>query len=200
MKFLKCTLSALVLVFITSASAFSQYNVVKVDALGYIRDRLFIGYERTFFKKTSIGIAYENNKYDSEGSEYVLKTRGFIPELRYYPYHKRRTAPLGFFVGTAFRFSTVSEAYAPKDVEIRGNVFNYGLITGYKVRYKMLISELLLGYGGGMIEDSFLAANRSSFQNISDPENFDEIKSNLRLALSVGIVFPRITSKTSGRY
>ena len=190
----------MLLVLITTTSGLAQYNVVKVDALGYIRNRVFIGYERTFFKKASVGIAYENNEYDAEGSDYELRTKGFIPELRYYPFHKRRTAPLGFFVGTAFRFSTVTETYEPSSREIKGKVINYGLISGYKFRYKMLMSELLLGYGGGTIEESFLKADRASFQSLSDPENFDEIKSNLRMALTVGIIFPKIKTRTSGKY
>ncbi len=195
---------AAALVLLTAGSAFSQYNVLKVDALGYIRDRVYLGYERTFFKKASVGLAYENNTYTQDelsgGGEYMMRTQGVIPEFRYYPFHKRRAAPLGFFAGAAFRYAKVSETYTPNNTELKGDLINYGLISGYKFRYRSFITEFLLGYGSGTLNDEFLAADRRAFRDYSDQDSIDELLRNLRMEISLGFVFPKINTKTSGRY
>ena len=203
MKSFKLVFSVLALLVVTCTTAYSQYNVVKVDALGLVRDRLYVGFERSFLKQFSVGVAYEKNVYGAESvsaGEYELSSQGFIPEVRYYPFHKRRTAPLGFFVGPAFRYAKLTEEYTPGKTEIDGSVFNYGLVSGYKFRYKFLVGEALLGYGSGKISDEFMTASRAGFSSVSDPENFDDIKRNIRLEIAVGVIFPKVKTRTSGKY
>ncbi|MBW3544418.1 MAG: DUF3575 domain-containing protein [Bacteroidetes bacterium] len=204
MRSIRLVLSALALVMIATSSASAQYNVVKFDGLGLLRDRVYLGYERTFFKQISVGLAYENYAYTDEsldsGGDYSLITNGFLPEFRYYPFHKQRTAPLGFFAGAAFRLAKVTEIYTPNNTELTGDLFNYGLISGYKFRYKSFISEFLLGYGGGALSKGFETANRSAFRNLSDQDALDELTQNLRFEIALGYVFPKIKTKTSGKY
>lgn len=204
MKLLSSLPMALVVVLIASTSAFSQYTVVKVDGLGLIQKRLYAGVEQSFLKQFSVGLAYEDVEYGSAtatgGGDYELQAKGVIPEVRYYAFHKRKTAPLGFFVGPRFRFSTLTETYSPNSLERKAKLINYGLITGYKFNYKMFVGEAVVSYGGGSIEDGFVDADRAAFRTLVDDEIFDDIKRNARLELSIGVVFPKIKTKTSGKY
>lgn len=204
MKLLSSLLKALVLVMITATSAFTQYTVLKADGLGLIQKRLYFGVEQSFFKQFSLGLGYENIEYAAAtangGGEYELRAKGIIPEIRYYPFHKRKTAPLGFFAGPRFRFSTLTETYTPDKLERTGMLINYGLITGYKFSYKRFIGEVLLGFGGGNIEQEFLDADRAGFSTLMDGEIFGDIKRNVLLEISLGMVFPKIKTKTSGKY
>lgn len=204
MRKISLILSVLVLVMIATTSASAQYNVVKFDGLGLLRDRIYLGYERSFLKQFSIGLAFENHAYTDEsldgGGDYSLITNGILPEFRYYPFHKQRAAPLGFFIGPAFRLAKVTESYTPNNTELEGNLFNYGLVSGYKFRYKSFISEFLLGYGGGTLSEDFETANRSAFKSLSDQDSLDELKQNLRFEIALGYVFPKIRTKTSGKY
>lgn len=204
MKLLSYAGMALVLMVITATSAFSQYTVAKIDGLGLIQKRLYVGVEQSFFKQASIGLAYESIEYAaataSGGGEYELQAKGIVPEIRYYPFHKRKTAPLGFFAGPRFRFSTLTESYSPSDLKRTARLVNYSLITGYKFNYKFFVAEALLSYGGGSIEKEFMEADRSGFSNMIDDNTFSDIKRNARLEISLGMVFPKIKTRTSGKY
>jgi hypothetical protein len=132
------------------------------------------------------------------GGEKVYRMYGYgiIPHVHYYPFSKNMPAPLGLFIGSAFRFAAMQEEYMLDEIYSRGNSYSLGVCAGYKLRYKQLLVEALIGYGRG-ISSGFDEQDRANIDPIylhkgSHAYNLRVMKEFPRLELSIGFVFPKV--------
>lgn len=181
--------------------AHSQQNAIKVDVLGpfiAVR-RMGISYERSILKNETISLQFslEGGEYGPEKvytESYTASWRGFIPEIRFYPFGKELQDPSGPFIGGAFRYMKFTEtisSYFARQKTNAGKIYNAGLNFGYKARYKRVCIELLVGAGTGMIKfDDEEVANYFPSE-ITDSFFIDGSKAFYRAEISIGYVFPR---------
>lgn len=178
----------------------AQNNVIKTDLLRPLRGQYFLGYERRLTSLISVSLGVESGRYASASingfTDYKLSGFGIIPEVRCYPFNKRRGAPLGFFTGIALRYASFNEVYYPVPFSTsarhtnEGNVFNYGVDAGYKFRVRRVAIEILGGLGGGVLSGfDELKSSRIPYSHLHEDE-----KHFYRVELSVGYLFPAFRS------
>lgn len=187
------------LAFVSKSAA--QYNAIKIDALGTLLARLNISYERSFGRHFSAGIQLEagmhGNQTINNEEIYRLMGLGIIPEVRYYPFTKNKPAPLGFFVGGAFRYAFLEEQFLLDGIYLTGDVYNLGISTGYKFNYRKVLFEFLIGYGGG-VDKGFDEEIREYLNPIyKGGYSFfiGTIKQFPRIEVSAGYVFPKVKTE-----
>lgn len=190
-------LSLSLLLFFCGFYSPAQTNVVSVDIFGLLlQDRKSISYERSFRSKFSVRLSYENQKY-IKGAEngqtvYEVRGKGVIAEFRFYPSYSKKSAPLGFYLGSSFRNIGVTETYSPASMEFTGNVFNYTIISGYKFNFDRAIIEVLAGYGSGQVR-GLDDPRRSQIAPFTD-NTIDQLKANFRFEISLGFYFPKLST------
>ena len=171
-------------------------------------------FERSFGKNFSALITFEYGKYESGEIRhintstnvsqveevYTVKGWGIMPEIRYYITSKRRAAPVGFFIGSHYRYRQVTEKFSNSKEINDTTISNDGRISdvGFNLGYKFLFSgriglDFLVGYGyssGKWVTetnrdkiDSFFAKQMDGFEN------------RFRLELSLAYFFPKIKIK-----
>lgn len=187
-----------------SFPVFSQYSVGKLDAFGLVTNLpiLRLAYERSFTKTVSLGIGFETGKYASSSTgsitgpmveRYKVTGWGLVPEVRIYPFNAYKPAPIGFFIGSHFRYRSLKEVgdLPGGAKEAKAYAFNFGFNTGYKIRISQFIMDIVLGYGpsGGAWR-----GNKGSY-------SFKHFEDKMKIEFSVGFVFPEIPRKDkSGKY
>jgi hypothetical protein len=201
------SLLALLLVFSLHLEIFSQKNVLKLDLFGTFVTSITtkmpmprLSYERTFKDKFSWQLAMECGKYDriESGSMsyqtaevYNVTGWGIMPEFRYYPFTQNKTAPMGWFVSTHYRYFSLLEHYfeGPFNIKTKGNVNNFGLNIGFKHGNNIVVGEYLLGLGlsSGKWNDSNDRAQIPSTIDVEDLRNF----ATFRFEINLGIRFPQ---------
>lgn len=171
----------------------AQYNAFKLDAFGALRSRLGISYERSVGRHFSALLTFERARYatgqTNQQEVYKLSGYGFIPEVRYYPFTGNKPAPLGLFVGGAFRYAPLKEAYVPAGVQVTGRVMNAGLNAGYKFNHQQALIEVLAGYGAGQL-GGFDPGKRQQIDPFFAETPLAGMKDFFRFEISVGLVFP----------
>lgn len=182
---------------ICGLNGLAQTNVVSVDMFGFLRGRKGISYERSFAKKFSARLSYENQRYSygerNGQTVYEVSGQGVIPELRFYPFNGKKPAPLGFYLGTSFRYIGVTETYTPADIELSGTTFNYTIISGYKFNHDRLVFDLLAGYGSGQVS-GLDEQKRSQIDPFFSEDTINDLKGNFRLEISFGLYFPKLSA------
>jgi hypothetical protein len=172
-----------------------QTNVISADIFGLRRERKNISFERSFKDKFSIRLAYENQRYSNGETNgqtvYEVNGIGFIPEFRYYPFNAKKPAPLGFFAGSSFRYIKATEKFIPLNIKSEGTVLNYTFISGYKFNLSRFTSEILAGYGSGIV-NGLDDASRSQIDPFFSDNTVSELKGNLRIEISLGFYFPKL--------
>jgi hypothetical protein len=180
----------------------AQYNVVKVDVVSLAAFQFFHpSFERSF-GNFSAGISYENGIYDKgtvadangfEEDVYKIKGWGICPEIRYYPFHKIKLPPFGFFFGPYYTYRSAEEHYNDKglNVKTKVNSWNAGLCTGYKSSFGgRIIFEALVG--GGMAGGKFDEPNnRIMIDPFYKVDDLDAFNRSIRAEISIGIIFPK---------
>lgn len=178
----------------------AQNNVIKTDLIRPLRSQYSLAYERKLGSFLSVQLGVEAGDYATTSlngfTDYTLSGFGVIPEVRWYPFNKRRGAPLGFFTGIAFRYASFKEEYyadpfsgAFKDTN-EGNVFNYGIDAGYKFRARRIAIEILGGLSGGTLSNfDEVKSARIPYSHLHEDE-----KHFYRIELSVGYLFPSFKS------
>jgi hypothetical protein len=184
-----------------SFQSYCQYNVVKLDAVGFINPELVMlrgVYERSLTKTISVGLGLERGKlligYDSRYGERSVSAFGITPEVRVYPFNYYKPAPLGFFIGSHLRYRRITEDnYNSFGHYIaKANSFQVGVHTGYKVRMSQFVAEFLFGraFGGG----NWTSETKGDY-------SFDDFMEQYRIEISLGFIFPKFPGKDkSGRY
>jgi len=154
-----------------------------------------------YFEKAKYANGTESTGFGGSGKEiYKLTGWGIMPEVRFYPFTKKRTAPYGFFGGLYIRYRKLTERFdgVPDNsgfgnhkihIETSATAFNNGIAIGYKFIYDVLLAEATVGYGAawGTWENpderkeipKFYKTELSGFENA------------LRFEISVGLVFPK---------
>jgi hypothetical protein len=211
---------AFVVFILLSHADFSQYLTTKIDLFGLLSPKLRVirpSVEFAFSKHFSAGIVYENGKYNygtfesthvPEREVYNITGWGIMPELRYYPFTRKRSAPFGFFIGTHFRYRQLVEKYTGIDVlanpgssvqyiytnfNTKATAYNYGVHFGYKANIHIFSFETLLGFGGA----------KGQWETPNDRDHLDEtfrtdlsdFGQSLRLEISLGITLPKVKAK-----
>ena len=135
----------------------AQNHVIKSDLIRPVSGLFSLAYERRVNDLFSVQLGADIGRYQ-EGSkffdkDYQLRGFSFIPEIRMYPFQASRKAPLGVFVGAAFRYAFMKEdmydPFASVSLKNSGHIYNYGLELGYKYQIQKLVLEVLGGFGGG---------------------------------------------------
>ena len=192
MKTIRTICFGIVVSFILS-DADAQTHVLKSDLVRPIRGLFSIGYERRLNDLFSVQLGVDGGRYQ-EGSkffdkDYKLKGFSFIPEFRVYPFQGSRKAPLGVFIGGAFRYAFMKEEmydpFASVSRTNSGHIYNYGLELGYKYQIQKLVLEVLGGFGGGRVRNfQPLPYQLWVYQEIRNEET-----EFYRLELSFGFIF-----------
>lgn len=146
-----------IVVSLMNHNADAQTHVIKSDLVRPVTGLFSLAYERRLNDLFSIQLAADAGRYQ-EGSkffdkDYQLRGFSFIPEVRMYPFQGSRKAPLGVFVGAAFRYAFMKEdlydPFASVSLKNSGHIYNYGLELGYKYQIQKLVLEVLGGFGSG---------------------------------------------------
>jgi hypothetical protein len=139
--------------------SFSQYSsAIKIHLIKPIRGLYGISFEQALTKKISAELSGEFGQYLSGSfpghDEYVVRGKGLIGEVRFYPLASH-TAPKGYFIAGAFRYVLFDEEYTfmPSDRSwsVGGTIWNAAFATGYKFMFHRVSAELLAGLGIGQI-------------------------------------------------
>jgi hypothetical protein len=119
-----------------------------------------------------------------------------MPEARYYPFTKRKPAPLGFFVGAHYRYRILQEEYHDNGINItsHGHAHDIGLNAGYKVGAGRFIFDFLAGYGAGGGKWTSSTGDRSMIDSFFR-DDFTDFTNFIRLEASVGFTFPKVKRK-----
>jgi hypothetical protein len=156
-----CTICLGIVVSSILSPAGAQTHVIKSDLVRPIRGLFSIAYERKLNDLLSVQLCVDGGRYQ-EGSiffdkDYQLRGFSFIPEVRMYPFQGSRKAPLGVFIGGAFRYAFMKEEmydpFASVSRTNSGHIYNYGLELGYKYQIQKLVLEVLGGFGSGRIRN-----------------------------------------------
>jgi hypothetical protein len=203
----------LILILFNQKDILSQNNVIKIDFAGAIGGVFRPSFERTFGNNLSLLATFETGKYQSATSGnlksqkevYFIKGWGVMSEIRYYPFTKRKIAPLGFFLGLHCRYRIISESftdskiinsspvYADTAITNEGTIFDYGLNFGYKIPLGRLGIDILMGYGNS--SGSWKSENNRNMIDSFHRMNFDDFQNRFRFEIAIGYVFPKIKTK-----
>jgi hypothetical protein len=179
----------------------AQYTAFKLDGFGALQGRLGLSAERSFGRHFSALLTFESARYATgernQQEVYKLSGYGFIPEVRYYPFTGNKPAPLGWFVGGAFRYASLKEAYAPAGVQLTGRVINAGLNAGYKFNHQQALIEVLTGYGAGQLS-GLDPVRRQQIDPFFAGSTLAGMKDFFRFEISVGLVFPQVQPNKNG--
>lgn len=175
-----------------SLPTFGQYHAIKGDIFGGLFSPLKVyrlSYERSIHENWSIGSTFEAGEFAQEelssvnsSLKYSTRGIGILPEVKFYPFGIRKTAPAGLFVGSHYRFRNQSISF--RNVTVHGefpkiNTHHVGVHTGYKIVQGNLLLEFLGGYNLILLADNF--------------ETNPDYK--LRFEMSVGFTFPKMANR-----
>jgi hypothetical protein len=170
MKRLYHSLLPFILLLTLCSPVFSQYNVIGIDFPHGITGKFKPSFERSIGKHFSALINYESGIYatgttgnlSSQTEVYRLTGKGWMPGVRYYPFVKKKTAPLGFSLGLYYRRMNFEESYTGEirsnnpftppntqtvNINSKAKSSNYGFTMAYKFNAGPVIIEPLVGFG-----------------------------------------------------
>jgi hypothetical protein len=171
----------------------SQKNVI---GLGCNAIKLVprISYERLLSNKIAVVIGLEKGKYNGDyTNDYYdrelshLNGFGIEPEFRVYPFTRYKTAPLGPFVGTHFRYRWLTEHYnGYNSFTAKAKAYNFGINAGYKLKVDFLTFEFLfaLGKSAGKWETAGIEYRDFEGHDLTNATN------HMRFEVSIGFLFP----------
>jgi len=158
-----------------------------------------ISYERAITQRLTFVMGIEKGKYFTGFSDGLwtyrednnVKGWGIMPELRFYPFATYKQAPLGFFMGTHYRFRWLTERYFPNSNHFmaEAKAYNYGLNIGYKLNVDYLTFDFLVGIGksGGTW--------KTVYEEYYEPGDFEGkdlsgLKNYSRIEVTIGFLIP----------
>lgn len=195
------------LIFTNALELLSQSNVIKLDLFGSIITTALEGmpapklsYERALGNSFSCQMSLEYGKYEKTLSGHVNQTLsevynvhgiGIMPEVRFYPFTKKKKSPMGLFVSAHYRYYSLTEHYfgGSDDIKNKGKVNNLGFNIGFKHGGRLIVAEYIIGPGFSSGDWNKLEANQ---EPLSEYEESDlSYFATIRFEVNIGFRFPQ---------
>jgi hypothetical protein len=180
--------------FIFTATAFAQKNVVKVNLFGLLGSSYTLAYERVLNDKMSVqlSVGYRTIKVSSVSigtlsEKLTYSGPTIVGEFRYYLTNASKDVPRGFYVAPFVRYGSYTYKYDYNDSDPNFSSYNY---TG-----KYTVSSI---GGGAMLGYQWLIADRVALDLFAGPQYKTKSVSNITYSYANGTTQTISGSAASG--
>lgn len=147
------------LLLISTQGIAQHTGALKAHVFQSVQGLYTVAYEQAISERWSVDFSVHTGHYiDSRPTRpehHEVTGTGAVTQLRYFPFNKKRDAPLGFFAYGALRYADIQERYRNSstayDQHVDGKLFNLGFGAGYKLAYRRVGVEAFIGWGLGEV-------------------------------------------------